>query len=607
MLFLPRISAGSLYIFRPCLPDTGAFGYTRRRGRIREHILLMGIAEFNLVFDTPDWPMLLRSAAGVLLLCELAAMVLSLHVRRSWAAAISLWAVGLLTAPAVIVGIAYRNWTIVSVSLLGGVALMAIVATFGLMTSVAGQPMRGKVLLASLFRGTILVSLAAAGWAWPLSGSVLVIGACAAFWMLRSYRRTTAEISAAKKAGLLALRILAVLLLTACLARPAMEYERSRPIPSVILLGVDTSSSMNRKDAAANSGDNADPQARIAAVSDALKNNAHLLQTLTNQGEVNIFTFSLNSKPHVLLPGKAEGKPPVASSNIWNLPKADGAATAIGDSAAEAFAPYAAAGRDVSAMILLSDGCNNTADTIEPDKQAELLGQHGVPVFAVGVGSDTVTKSVRSLGVKTLRAPDEVDAFNRLPITATIEAMGLEGRQIKVTCRFGDTDVGSELFTVTGRQDTHTSRFEHMPLAAGYHRLTVTATLEGKPVDGLERKPAMSKLVHVLDRELRVLYIEGKFRYETKYITQAIEAGKRFSIDRRILMQPFSERRPSPLSEDPRDWLRYHAIIFGDVDASHFSPNQLKIIKELIGEKGKGFCMIGGMSSFGRGGWAGTP
>ena len=96
--------------------------------------------------------------------------------------------------------------------------------------------------------------------------------------------------------------------------------------------------------------------------------------------------------------------------------------------------------------------------------------------------------------------------------------------------------------------------FVHVPLQAGFHRVSVTAEAVAKPpgpagsgeaVHDLAGRPSDSKLVHVVDRELRVLYVEGKFRYEAKYIAQALVAARRFTLDRRVLIQGAGENAPA--------------------------------------------------------------
>jgi hypothetical protein len=103
------------------------------------------------------------------------------------------------------------------------------------------------------------------------------------------------------------------------------------------------------------------------------------------------------------------------------------------------------------------------------------------------------------------------------------------------------------------------------------------------------------------------LYVEGKLRYESKHVAHALTAAKRFIVDRRVLLQPLRLQESPPFGEKLEEWLPYHVILFGDVSASHFTTAQLRIIRELVVEYGKGFCMIGGTRSFGPGGWGDTP
>jgi len=235
------------------------------------------------------------------------------------------------------------------------------------------------------------------------------------------------------------------------------------------------------------------------------------------------------------------------------------------------------------------------------------MGARGVPVHTVGVGSEQVTGAVKTLTVRDLAAPDEVDAFHRLPIAAVVEAIGLEGRRVKISCHFGTELVGSETLSLAGLRRARPVRFVHVPLKAGFHRARISAEVVGGEPDDLAGRPEASQLVHVVDREMRILYVEGKFRFEAKYVTRALAAARRFSVDRRILLRPLGDNQPPPLSEELDDWLAYHGVILGDVAASHFTPRQHEILRDVVGKYGKGLCMLGGQRSFGRGGWQDTP
>ncbi|MFB3892234.1 MAG: glutamine amidotransferase [Phycisphaerae bacterium] len=576
----------------------------------------------KLVFDVPDWPRVLSAAAGVLLAFELAMMLLHIWrgpYRKDPLSALGVTGAALLTAPLAAMG-AYlggpaNRQAMAIMALLAGPIVTAVAAAYGLITSTIDQPFRGKALVVESLRGTAIIALATAVCFWPCGGSLAAITLCMIAWVIRGYARTTSPIRPWLKTLFLALRIAAILLLAIHLTRPALEFRSKKPIPSVVLVGIDLSSSMQRRDmprdyTLTTMPDSGDPARRIESVRQALKHQEDAIKSLTEEGDVDVYGFPESKggmvKRLAFLPaaGNSAGQPPPPPLDV---PGADGTRTPIGDSLAEVFSQYAASSKEVSAILVISDGCNNASDILPPEKEAELMGLRGVPVFTAGVGSETVTKSMRTLNVKDLTSPDEVEAFNRLPITAVVEALGLQDKAVRVTCRFGDAEVAREDFTPASRQATRTFSFSHVPLAAGFQRLTVSAEVLGGAPVGLEGQFSANKLVHVVDRELRVLYVEGKFRPEAKYVADALKAARRFSIDRRYIIQPLGPDKTPPLSENPDDWLKYHAIIFGDVAASHFTPKQLEIVKMLVADKGKGFCMLGGDKSFGRGGWGDTP
>jgi len=535
----------------------------------------------TLLFKPPSWPVLLTVAAVVMLLVELAALLVWIWRGRSASAAIAL-----------------------TLAVLAGPLAAAGAGLYLAMTAGAARPRTRTIAVAGL-RGTGLATLAALVVIWTGGGVILAIAASTIAWAVRSYRRTTGPLSRRAKAALLCLRIAAVALLACWAMGPTLEYIHLIRVRGTVLLAVDTSASMARRDVATGRGptrpgEGAEMMARITAVKHALQDHRAALEDLAGQADLEVLTFA-SAPRHV--------------ASLWldspagtlELGDADEPVTAIGDALSEAFEIHSAGERDVTAMVLISDGCNNSAEKIAPDKLAALMGSRGVEIHTVGVGSAKVTPSTRILSVRELVSPDEVDAFNRLPVAATVEAMGMQGREVRVSCRFGKELVARESIRIDEEHVRQTVQFVHVPLATGFHRLSVTVEPLGKRPGGLTGRQDASKLVHVVDRGLRILYVEGRFRYESKYIYRALAEGRRFSVDRRILLRPLRANEAPPLSEELADWLGYHAIIFGDVAARHFSTKQLEIIRELVGKYGKGFCMIGGAESFGRSGWADTP
>lgn len=429
---------------------------------------------------------------------------------------------------------------------------------------------------------------------WLTGASLGAIAACGAAWCVRSYHRTTNPVRQPWKFILPGLRIIVVLILVAMVCRPALQDSTLKKIHGRVLIGIDASSSMQRRDMpqsyrseSLDSGE--DPQSRISAATQAVEDNRRRIEDIMDIADVEIFTFS--------------DKAFRISGSSYTI-KATGNATAIGDAVASAFEPHAAAGKNVHAIVLLTDGCNNTADIISPDKLAELMGSRGVAMFTVGVGSEQATEASHILSVKNLTAPDEVEAYNRLPISCRIEAISLVGRQVEVTCTFGNEIIATKTLNISNAKQSDVCRFEHIPITSGFRRLGITARVVGERPRNLAGEHTANKLVQVTDRILKVLYVEGRVRFESKYIARALTASKRITLDRRVILDKDGSKE---LGDTIDDWLQYHAIIFGDIAASQFTPKQLEIIRTLVDEYGKGFAMIGGGKSFGKGGWANTP
>ena len=537
----------------------------------------------TLAFEPPDWPIFLAGVAMVLLGWEV-----SLLLRRIWR--------GRTTIAALCMTVA---------AFAAGPILAASGLLYGVMTAATGGKPRGREIVLVGVWGTLLVLLGGAVWSRPSVGGIVAIATVACLWVSRAYRRTTSPLEPGTKAWLFALRLAVIVLLGCWSLRPVLQRTHLETVRSVLLIALDCSSSMQRRDMPPNYQNAAlspdqNPIRRIDAIRQALSGEADAIDTLSERADLEWFAF--DQTPVTSHPLQDKKKP-------WALllESPPGPATAIGDCLQGVFDPISAAGRDVTAIVLLSDGCNNTSAVIGPEKFAARMATRDVPVHTVGVGSEKVTSKMHALTVRTPGAARTVNAFSRMSIKPVIDAIGLPGRTVKVTCRFGDTLVDTMTRKINTPRSAETFEFTHVPLDAGFHRLTISAELLGEPAAGLVGKPIADMLVQVTDREIRLLYVEGKFRYETKYIARALGSYERIALDRRILLQPLRPGNDPSLGEKLEDWLRYHAIIFGDVPASQFTTKQLEAIKTVVGEYGKGFCMIGGQESFGRGGWAETP
>ncbi len=123
-------------------------------------------------------------------------------------------------------------------------------------------------------------------------------------------------------------------------------------------------------------------------------------------------------------------------------------------------------------------------------------------------------------------------------------------------------------------------------------------------------------LIRVADREEKILYFEGEPRFEAKFLRRAVDADHNLRV---VTLLRTSENKFYRVGVDDAEELadgfpktreelyRYRGLILGSIEASFFTPDQLRMIGEFVSERGGGLLMLGGRHSFSEGGYARTP
>lgn len=145
-------------------------------------------------------------------------------------------------------------------------------------------------------------------------------------------------------------------------------------------------------------------------------------------------------------------------------------------------------------------------------------------------------------------------------------------------------------------------------LVAGVNRLEYPVTVhdpgfrrfryELKPAAGTDRSPANNsgQATAIVSGEPRVLIVEGEPR-TASYLARALRREK---IDVEV-------RGPRGTPTTLAELEDFDLFILSDVDATGVSQQQMKLIGRYVRELGGGFLMAGGESSFGLGGYFGSP
>jgi uncharacterized membrane protein len=244
----------------------------------------------------------------------------------------------------------------------------------------------------------------------------------------------------------------------------------------------------------------------------------------------------------------------------------------------------------------------------------ELLGlrARAVPVFTVGIGAE---RFARDIEIERVEVPRSVVNGTSFVANVVVRQRGF-GNRGKVPLVVED---GGK---VIARDEVD------LPLdgASSPIRLPVTVKQSGArslrfsiPLQDGEALPQNNErfaLVDVRDRREKILYVEGEPRYEVRFIREAVEADSNIQL---VVLQRTAENKYLRLNVDGptelasgfptsrADLFKYRAIVLGSIEASAFTPDQLRMLADFVSVRGGGMLFLGGRRAFGEGGYAGTP
>ncbi len=387
---------------------------------------------------------------------------------------------------------------------------------------------------------------------------------------------------------LLALRIAALALLVPMLFEPVLRFV-ARPEPTrPLLMLIDTSGSMSFPDIQ-------NGPTRLQSVWQTLRPQ---LPKISEHFVPHFFTFDSSLTP-------VDDPESLASR------QADGQSTDIAGALAQALATTP---RTDAAVILISDGIDNTSPDVEGAVRASLR-----PIHTVRVGSEqTEPATLANIAVDNIEAGDDFVVGHDSTIKATIKSSALANRVVEVKLAKIDAqgktigEIKSTPLVLQPLAQGQVVELTYRPDEVGIQRLAVWVD----PVPG-ERSTVDNRQEYqglALDPRIRVLYIEGRARPEYRDLNRAL--GRDPNVEVATLLRITQDRftasgtvNGEPFKRMPQtaaDWQQFDVILLGDLDASFLTPQQQTAIEQAV-SRGAGLLMIGGQNSFGPGNYRGTP
>ncbi len=422
-----------------------------------------------------------------------------------------------------------------------------------------------------------------APWAWALVG---LGAAVVAVW---SYRGLTGSRRSRVALGMVRAGVLVLIALL--LSGPRLERERVSSQTDAVLVLVDRSASMTLPDA----GDPGAPETRDRAVLEALDRSRAAWEALAADKRVIWHAFDGSARPI--------GEGPAAA----DLGAPEGRRTALGAALDEAL--RAAAGTPLSGIVVISDG--RSVDTPSRQTVRRLVGDR-VPVFSVPVGSD---EPAIDLALVRADAPTRAFVDDQIPVRVRLEARGggdgnaFEGAVVELVDRASGAVL--DAIPVDGAPDTRAAELTLRSARADAGSAGWSVRVRPGGSDLIADNNAQDVNLELVDRPLRLLYLDGYPRWEQRYLKNLVlreesiaSSNLLLSTARRYLQEGDVLIDSVPMSSGA--WTDYDVIVIGDLRPDLLAPEQLEQMREHVAERGAGLLWIAGEGAT-PGAWAGTP
>lgn len=390
-------------------------------------------------------------------------------------------------------------------------------------------------------------------------------------------------LSSVQRVTLGSLRVAALLLVVATLARPTLVVASAVPQRNVLAVLLDDSRSMALTDGG--------EESRAAAAERVFADSSALVRALADRFALRFYRFAADVRP-------ASGAAGLRTLGTrTDLPGALDAAR------------QELAGTPIAGLVVVTDGADNAGRELDPALLA--LRARRIPVFTVGAGLE---RFPRDVAIERLTLPARPLAGANLLVDVTLRLRGVGGESVALTAEADGRVVGTETVTLAERDETMRARIRLAQLPPGTHRITVRAPL--LPRETITENNEAHGVVQVREGPDRILYVEGEPRPELGFLRRAIATDSAVHL---VVLLRSAERKYARLGvrdslelaggfpASREELFAYRGLVLGSVEASFFTPDQLRMLAEFVSVRGGGLLALGGRASFAEGGYRGTP
>ena len=243
-------------------------------------------------------------------------------------------------------------------------------------------------------------------------------------------------------------------------------------------------------------------------------------------------------------------------------------------------------------IVLLSDGIDN-----ETSRRSEAilrdLGVRGIPVYTVPIGlPDPDDVAIRNIVMQEVAFPGD-----SVPVRVQIQSKGYERRTARLSILLNGRRVSQQTVRLKGGLQFEDIDFRVDVYEKGAAQIAIAIEPFDDEVSIANNR--VERSIRIVNEKINVLYIEGNFRWEYRYLHAILKRDPRINATFVASNMGPELARNSPehierFPSKPEEAFKYDLVILGDVDAAFFSEDELALLEELVRDRGGSLLMLCG-------------
>ena len=247
-----------------------------------------------------------------------------------------------------------------------------------------------------------------------------------------------------------------------------------------------------------------------------------------------------------------------------------------------------------AALVVMTDGQDNASKFTLQEVALE-CARYQVPLHIYGVG----TAEGGSLQLKEAGVPETIFVEDTITVPLRWRAQGFKKGTVEVTLTLGGKVVAKRAIAIQTGEDLREALSFTVPKGQEKEEiLDLVATIQVKGDNTF--KDSVTRSVRVVDRKIRVLYIEHAPRFVYQFLMAGLLRDRRIeptfllvNADPKVAQAGPPFLPAFPPSREKFFEARYNVIILGDVASSYLGKEHMEWIKEFVQNRG-GLVVIAG-------------